>query len=449
MLRTEEHGRGSGPTRDLPLWRYGARGYGLVSYPEWGLHALTADDLRAWVATHFTRENAVLWIAGDGVPAGLSLDLPPGRRQPLPALTSALPVTPAFYAGGPATAVDAVVPESPAAIVYAHLLQRRLHKALRLDTGLSYTTAVEYAERGDGQATVTAYVDALEEKQDAVVGGVVDVLAALRAAPAQPAEFAVAAAGAIRDAGGPDAAAGLLPTQAFRQLTGRPPGDVDTEVAALRAVTAEDAHAVAEDAHRTTLLMTPPRGVEWAGYTPAPTTSGSRIGGRGHSRADGSRLHVSDDGIGFVGEHGEAVTVLYAECAVMLAHPDGRRVLIGHDGIVVSVDPDAYPNLNVDAIDRHVPAEVVVRMPGHAPAPAPQTGPLATVRRWRLGPAWLRLGALGLVTAAVGGAALAYTIGMIVGIAQARVVGIIGGWLIAGWLGRSFLRAWSVHRARP
>ncbi|MGH1555892.1 hypothetical protein ACRAWF_40870 [Streptomyces sp. L7] len=33
ILRTEESRREPG---QLPLWRYGAQGYGLVSYPEWG-----------------------------------------------------------------------------------------------------------------------------------------------------------------------------------------------------------------------------------------------------------------------------------------------------------------------------------------------------------------------------------------------------------------------------
>ena len=69
----------------MPLWRHGARDYGVAAYPEWGLPAITADDLRAWAARYFTRDNAVLWVAGDRVPAGLRLHLPAGtgsRSQP-------------------------------------------------------------------------------------------------------------------------------------------------------------------------------------------------------------------------------------------------------------------------------------------------------------------------------------------------------------------------------
>ncbi|WP_307818659.1 hypothetical protein [Streptomyces sp. MBT62] len=61
ILRTEESRREPG---QLPLWRYGAQGYGLVSYPEWGVRGLRPEDVRHWTETWFTGGNAVLWIAG-------------------------------------------------------------------------------------------------------------------------------------------------------------------------------------------------------------------------------------------------------------------------------------------------------------------------------------------------------------------------------------------------
>ena len=97
ILRTEQSSRGTGVMDGMPLWRHGARDFGLVSYPEFGLHMIGPDDLRAWAARYFTRENAVLWIVGDRVPEGLRLPLPAGERHPVPAASSALPQTPAFY----------------------------------------------------------------------------------------------------------------------------------------------------------------------------------------------------------------------------------------------------------------------------------------------------------------------------------------------------------------
>ncbi|MFD4602092.1 hypothetical protein ACFWPQ_29195 [Streptomyces sp. NPDC058464] len=75
ILRTEESRR---ENPQLPLWRYGAQGHGLVSYPEWGVRDLRPDDVRHWAHTCFTQGNAVLWIAGERLPAGLSVKLPAG-----------------------------------------------------------------------------------------------------------------------------------------------------------------------------------------------------------------------------------------------------------------------------------------------------------------------------------------------------------------------------------
>jgi hypothetical protein len=55
VLRAEATDRAAGVTDPMPLWRHGARDHGLPSYPEWGLPALTADDVTAWVAHYFTR----------------------------------------------------------------------------------------------------------------------------------------------------------------------------------------------------------------------------------------------------------------------------------------------------------------------------------------------------------------------------------------------------------
>jgi zinc protease len=81
------------------LWRHGARDFGLPGYAELGLHALTPEDLQAWVARYFTRENAALWIACDAVPAGLELSLPSGVRRPVVAPSSALSAKPAYFSG--------------------------------------------------------------------------------------------------------------------------------------------------------------------------------------------------------------------------------------------------------------------------------------------------------------------------------------------------------------
>ncbi|MYQ45456.1 insulinase family protein, partial [Streptomyces sp. SID4985] len=179
ILRTEESRRSS---PQLPLWRYGAQGYGLASYPEWGVRELGPDAVRDWAWTWFTRGNAVLWIAGERMPAGLSLGLPEGGRHPMPAVTSALPRTPAYFSDGKGgVLLDAVVTDTAAARLYAGILERELTRALRQEGGYSYTAATDYLPRRDGYAVLTAFADALPAKQDAVLGGFVDVLAGFQA----------------------------------------------------------------------------------------------------------------------------------------------------------------------------------------------------------------------------------------------------------------------------
>src|SRR5690349_12432377 len=181
ILRTERNSRGTGAGESLALWRHGARDFGLPAYPEWGLAALIADDLQEWVARYFTRDNAALWIAGNEIPAGLRLGLPNGTRQPAPVPSSALPMTPAWFGGSAgAVAWDTVVRRGARAALFTKILERRMFRELRQEAGLSYTVSADYEPRDGGTAVITAVADALPEKQGAVLGGLVDLLAALR-----------------------------------------------------------------------------------------------------------------------------------------------------------------------------------------------------------------------------------------------------------------------------
>ena len=304
ILRTEAAGRGAYVSDPMALWRHGARGYGLQGYPEWGLSAITPDDLRAWAATHFTRENAVLWIAGDEVPAGLRLHLPSGVRRPVAPATSALPVTPAWFSGASrATAWDAVVRRSVAAGVFTGVLERELFRALRQEAGLSYTTSTNYEARGDGSALLVAVADATPDKADAVLGGFVDVLAKLKVGRIDPADVGAVVAKAADGLGNAEADAARLPQYAFNLLVGYPNQTLEEAAAELRAVTPEAVAAVATEALGTGLLMTPGgRDAEWAGFAAAPDVSPAAVAGRAYRSVDtpGHRLIVGDAGVSLV-----------------------------------------------------------------------------------------------------------------------------------------------------
>ncbi|MFJ8582503.1 insulinase family protein [Micromonospora sp. NPDC093277] len=381
ILRVEENGRGGGGMDQIALWRYGARDHGLVSFPEYGLAGLTEDDLREWAAHWFTRQNAVLFIAGAEVPAGLRLPLPDGARQPVPTPSSALPHTPAYFAAGAGlVAVDAVVRRQAAANVFAGVLERELYRSVRQEDGLSYQVAAGCAPRYDGYAKLRAVADSLPDKQDAMLGGVIDVLATLRVGRILPADRDAVVANCRELLSFPEADASRLPGCARDLLTGEPVPDLDELHADLDAVTVDDLRKVAREAAASALLLVP-EGLraDWAGFDAAPTTSDEVVEGAVHRASDGeAELTVGTDGV--TGIYGETVaTVSYDRCAALLAWPDGARRLIGDDGISVHVEPNLFePVPDLAAVDDAVPRDRHVTMPARhselIPSPPPVVG---------------------------------------------------------------------------
>ncbi|GAB7049926.1 M16 family metallopeptidase [Catenuloplanes indicus] len=379
ILRTEEASRGNSVAEPLAIWRYGARGHGVVGYPEFGLAGLTADDLRGWAARWFTRANAMLWIAGDRVPAGLRLTLPDGgTRMPAPVVTSALPVTPAYFHGPSERAVvyEGIVARSTAAGVFAGVLERALFRSLRQEGGYSYHVGADYQPRDATHASVHAVADMLPEKRDPLLGEFVDVLAALRYGRVEQSDVDAYVTKAVSSLDGADVAARSLPTRVQNELLGYRTLSPDELRAELRAVTPEDVAAVAAEAHASSLLMVPGgRGPDWAGFTAAPTESDRPVHGDRHPfRANRERaMIVGPEGVSLQGADG-VVTVRYAEAAAMLAWPDGARRLIGHDAISVHLEPALFTvtPAAMAAIDAAVAPELRVEMPARDPDDVPR-----------------------------------------------------------------------------
>jgi predicted Zn-dependent peptidase len=170
VLRTEADGRRPGVADLLFTKRYGADTYGLPAYPEYGIGAVQAPDLKAWSGRYFTRGNAALWVAGGKPPSGLALDLPDGPAVPAPQPGGKPPPTPA-YANAPVQGVawSAVLGRSPAAQTFAAILDRRLRQELRHEQALAYSPSVAYAVRDQQVAHVLAVVDGLPDVHSLLV----------------------------------------------------------------------------------------------------------------------------------------------------------------------------------------------------------------------------------------------------------------------------------------
>ncbi|MEV6299354.1 insulinase family protein [Actinoplanes sp. NPDC051861] len=356
VLRSEDQ-----PVGPLPTRRHGARDFGMAGYPEWGLAGLGAEHLNEWIARYFTRENAVLWVAGDAVPQGLALDLAEGERQPPPAPSAALAATPAWFAGpGEEVAWDTVVRREARAAVFANVLERRLHRDLCLRSEIAARVGTEYQPRAGRTARITAVAEPLPERAGAALGGTIDALAEMRAGRIEPDDVATVVELTCRGLREAERKGGRLPGQAFNVLAGLSVRSLDDAVTEASAVTVAEVAAVAATAYEAGLLMTPAgTSADWGGY-PAASLPSSPISGR-TLRARGNRslrLVYSDEGVTVVG----GGTVLYDTCAALLVGPDGSRELVGEDGAAVRVDPAAFRGgaALIEQIDARVPARVRV-----------------------------------------------------------------------------------------
>lgn len=396
ILRTEAAGRREGPIGPLALWRYGAATYGLAGYEECAVGHHTGDEVRSWAWQRFNRGNAVLWLVGGPVPAGLTLPLPEGQRIPVPVPTSALPRTPAYFQGNiDGVAMSAVVDRSIAATGYAHLLGTRLRQVLRHDGGISYSPVTDYEPRDGQSAHVVAFADCLPEARSTLVSEFVAQVDSL-ADTGVPAAECAQVVDAMRDqARAPGAAAGLTLAAARAELLGAEPLRLESFLAEVATLDPESLTAAARQARDSTLLMLPDGQVPpGRRYAPAPTRSAMTVEGRillarrtpaskarrtiRSGKEGRARLVIGPEGISRV-DGPVFVTVRFAECQVMLAWPDGARHLVGLDGFTLRIEPNLWEGGEVlpELIDRGVDPGVVIRLPAR---PAEEIPPPVTSR---------------------------------------------------------------------
>ncbi|KKK06504.1 hypothetical protein LQ51_07825 [Micromonospora sp. HK10] len=386
LLETEASNRPTPVNQMLPLWRHGARDFGLVSYPEWGMQSLREEQVLQWAHTYFNRANAVLWIAGDRIPSGLRLDLPDGQRWPLPPESSAAPTLPAYFAAdSPILVMDGQVPRTRAAAAFARALDRVLFRELRQNRGLSYTAAAAYTTDGRPHATVTAIVDAQPDQ----IGDALDCLLAevrnLAQTETADSELETIRALELEGLSDPEVDARLLPRRATDLLTGFRSATTRELIDGFRTMTAKQVSAAAGTFVGTAMLMLPGSHAHRAtGFEAAPTFSRFAATGKRHRSRASHDVHliVGDDGVSLSIPQG-ASTVLFDDCTAMLRWPDGARQLFGADGMTVRIEPTLYPSATVvlDRIDSRIPQTAIVDMPARQPNEIPKPSRARSLRR--------------------------------------------------------------------
>jgi zinc protease len=167
-----------------------------------------------------------------------------------------------------------------------------------------------------------------------------------------------------------------LPRRAADLLAGLPGTTTEQLIAEVEALTVDRIRKVARKVDRSALLMVPESVARPpAGFEAAPTMSRFAVTGKRHRSRNhhGVALVHGDDGVSIDTPAGP-VTVLFEECAALLRFPDGGRHLIGHDAIVVAIEPNLYP-ITVSAVatvDAAVAPSAIVDLPPRDPDSVPK-----------------------------------------------------------------------------
>jgi zinc protease len=394
VLRTEADMRRPVISDPLLIGRYGADTYGLSGYPEYGIGAFQAQEVRAWAGQHFTRGNAALWVAGGPPPSGLRLDLPDGSAMPPPQPARTETRTPGWV-NAPVQGVgwSGLVRRSTPAQVYASVLGRRLLQELRHKQGLAYSPRVSYAVRDADMAHVIAAADGLPEVHSILVSAFILELERLEAAEITEEELISTVESMRAAAETSRGAAGRVTVAARNAIMGRPAASDGAGSEGLAPVSAAAVHAVAKEAFSSSLFVLPPKRRPFrAGFTALGGSAGPAVAGREIRRADfpldQATLVIGADGVSAV--RGQAVdTVLYAACAALLTWPDGARRLISRDGVSIRVEPTLWRLEDHAArIEDSIGADRRVSMPSR---PA-QAVPLPWTRRPDRIAGWMLVG---------------------------------------------------------
>ena len=379
ILRTESGRRMDGAARSQRIERFGATGFGIAGMTEMGLDAITPAHAAEWSRTRFTRHNAVVWMTTHQPPPGLDLTLPDGAWIPLAPLREVVQTKPAFF-GGPegGVALDAIVPRSTAGTLFSLVASKALYRALRQEGGYSYTAKCDYDPIDAHHARIALFADALPHQQAAVVGGLIDVIASLRAGLVDPGDLAHAKTTVRQMLEVPFLGSALLPSTAQRLLLGAPIEHPSTTAAEADAATAADIAAVADLVWRDAVAQIPEGTLAWAGFTHTARSSTSLVTGDSFPYIEypDSSVIIGQDGVTFTGPDNSS-TVYFSDCAAVLSTPDGGRTFVGNDAFRVVMEPTLLTGITPEIIswlDSRVPPQVVVPLRPRLAAEIPQPG---------------------------------------------------------------------------
>jgi zinc protease len=372
VLRTEGRSRGGNAYTSMLANRFGADGYGLAGYPEFGLIGTKTNELQSWAYQWFNASNVAMW-ATRPLPNDLDVSLPAGERFPPPAPQPLpWPLPGMFNDDGNIVGVSFLVARNDASMLAVRLLERRMHDRLRVADGHSYTVQA-LGESWTADHTHGAFIaDTLADHAAAVRDGMLGELARLTTEAPPAAELDAIVAEFERGWSDRDAAAGLASSSATNELIGRPQRGTDEAIAALREIAPDAVSMAADDMFQSAIALLPTGiGMRDQRFIPIPPGSPSAVHGTEYHRLvrldDDAALHaliLGAAGISYVGSHGLQVTVPGGDVVAVQRWTDGARSIWGRDGLRIFVHPGEWVNgqAAVAFIDSVTGPHVVIEM---------------------------------------------------------------------------------------
>lgn len=371
ILRTEASSRGSaGPLGMCLGERYGATGPGLTNYQEFGLHQLSWEWVREWRSHWFTRQNAVLWIAGPW-PDGLQVDLPAGTTPaPRPLRPVDLDLPGYMIAGRGGIGLSVVGRRSAGWHACLEILQRRLMQVLRHEFGLSYHVEATGNELSYDLMHTWLAADALPDRLPMAAHSMLNTAEALAAGGCTESELAGCcerlSAGRMSHSG----VLSMLNRKAEAMLNGDASWDPGRDIRDAAGLTPWAIGEIARELHDRMIVVTPALLPAVQGrMKQLPAWSASAVTGSQYKAVDSNAvLTVGQEGVTLTAEPDHNVTVRFDDIVALLRWNDGKQAVVGADGFAVQLDPDEWPQgewlLNAIASPISPDATVFIDDPG-------------------------------------------------------------------------------------
>lgn len=380
VLRVEESRHSAGQIDgDLAL-RFGASGPGASAYPEYGLYAVSAQEVQAWATEWFTAANAILMLSRP-IPGLASLELPrraaPAHRPLPPDHVEGRRWSPLSTSLVSVSFVRTSIDGRPVGTITDQCARERALKALRTDSALSYSVNAVTIPIAERSLLCQMSADAGAGSHHDVLEGLASTLAEIADQGPSDDEMALLSGRLKLASSDPRFEAGMLTWNSFRVRRDLPLMQTSDYVAAFESVTKSEVADMVRLSLGATLAIGPRElGGALPGWQELPNWSTKLISGKRFPAVEGQErgsLVVSEKGVMWQLHDRAFRSVFWDDCAVALCWENGARRLIGGDGTSVVVAPwmfdaaDRLPGI----IDEHVAGWRKV-WPEPATAPKPR-----------------------------------------------------------------------------